>query len=85
MVGGDYYDAFHVADDVIALCVGDVVGKGMPAAILMGGLQSAVKALSSATMNPGALCRRLNDLMVDNTGPAEFITFFYALVEHRDA
>ena len=80
VVGGDYYDAFHVADDVIALCVGDVVGKGMPAAILMGGLQSAVKALSSATMNPGALCRRLNDLMVDNTGPAEFITFFYALV-----
>jgi serine phosphatase RsbU (regulator of sigma subunit) len=80
-VGGDYYDAFKVTDHTIALCVGDVVGKGVPAALLMSSLQSAVKVLCSETMRPGVLCQRINELIAQHIPPGKFITFFYALVD----
>jgi phosphoserine phosphatase RsbU/P len=54
-VGGDWYDAFAVADDRIALVVGDVVGHGLEAAATMGQLRSAIRALASTGLPPGAL------------------------------
>ena len=81
MVSGDYYDAFKVSDRMVALCVGDVVGKGMPAALRMANLHAAVKALSSVTTTPNGLCEAVNRLMAETIHPGEFITFFYALVD----
>src|SRR5262249_1182779 len=43
IVGGDYFDILKVDDDVLAICIGDVCGKGMPAAMVMASLQAAVK------------------------------------------
>lgn len=81
VVSGDYYDAFDLSDQVVVICVGDVVGKGMPAALLMANLQAAVKALSCETMNPSRLCEAVNRVIARNVRPGEFITFFYAIVE----
>jgi phosphoserine phosphatase RsbU/P len=81
VVSGDYYDVFTLNDRTVALCVGDVVGKGMPAALLMANLQAAVKAISSATITPNELCERVNSVIARNVRPGQFITFFYALID----
>jgi sigma-B regulation protein RsbU (phosphoserine phosphatase) len=83
VVGGDYYDAFSLADEVVAICIGDVVGKGMPAALLMAKLQGAVRALASVTTTPSKLCEMTHRQIAQSTGPGEFVTFVYAIVDVR--
>jgi serine phosphatase RsbU (regulator of sigma subunit)/FixJ family two-component response regulator len=81
VVGGDYYDVFRVGDSSIAMCIGDVVGKGMPAALLMSNLQAAVRATASDRMGPSELCARINHVICGNIAVGKFITFFYALLD----
>jgi len=76
-VAGDYYDAFALEGARVALCVADVTGKGMPAALLMSNLQASVKALAPAAGSPAALCERLNRALGGQLAPGRFITFFY--------
>jgi len=80
-VSGDYYDVLKYDDHKIALCIGDVAGKGMPAALLMATLQAAVRVLASATVRPGTLCEQVNRLTLSNIAQGRFITFFYGLVD----
>jgi sigma-B regulation protein RsbU (phosphoserine phosphatase) len=70
-----------LSDRAVMLCVGDVVGKGMPAALLTASLHAAVKALASDTVSPAALCSNVNRLIAASTSPGVFITFFYALLD----
>jgi sigma-B regulation protein RsbU (phosphoserine phosphatase) len=80
-VGGDYFDILKLSDHQLALCIADVVGKGMPAALLMANLQAAVKACASETMSPQNLCQHVNEVICANTAASKFITFFYAVVD----
>jgi sigma-B regulation protein RsbU (phosphoserine phosphatase) len=77
-VGGDYYDVLAFDDGALGLCIADVAGKGLPAALLMSNLQAAVRGLAAPSLAPGALCQRLNTLVCHNTTNDRFITFFYA-------
>lgn len=77
-VGGDYYDVLDFNDSKLGLCIADVAGKGLPAALLMSNLQAAVRGLAAPSLPPGALCQRLNSLVCSNTTNDRFITFFYA-------
>jgi sigma-B regulation protein RsbU (phosphoserine phosphatase) len=81
LVGGDYFDILPLDEKSLGICIADVVGKGMPAALLMSNLQAAVRGLSSATFAPDLLCSRLNSLMYRNTASDRFITFFYAQLD----
>ena len=81
-VGGDYYDVLDFGEGSAGICIADVAGKGMPAAMLMSNLQAAVRGLASASMSPDRLCERLNALICQNIASDRFITFFYA---HLDA
>ena len=77
-VGGDWYDAFWVDEgDTIALVVGDVVGRGIDAAATMGQLRSAVRALASTGLGPGALLDAL-DRFVRRHGVGRMTTLVYA-------
>jgi sigma-B regulation protein RsbU (phosphoserine phosphatase) len=60
------------------LCVADVAGKGVPAALLMSNMQAALKSLASASVSPSELCAKLNKLMCGNTPLRKFITCFYS-------
>lgn len=80
-VGGDYYDVLEFDDATLGLCIADVAGKGLPAALLMSNLQAAVRGLASPTLAPDGLCSRLNSLVCHNTGNDRFITFFYAQLD----
>jgi serine phosphatase RsbU (regulator of sigma subunit) len=82
-VSGDYYDVLRFDEHRVALCIGDVVGKGMPAALLMANLQAAVRVLASASIKPEELCEQLNRLTVNNIDQGKFITFFYGLVDTK--
>ena len=78
MVGGDYYDVLDFGDGSAGICIADVAGKGMPAAMLMSNLQAAVRGLASAALSPERLCDRLNALVCRNIAGDRFITLFYA-------
>ncbi len=78
VVGGDYFDVLPFERDTLGLCIADVAGKGMPAALLMSNLQAAVRGLASADLRPDELCARLNALLYRNIASDRFITFFYA-------
>jgi len=80
-IGGDYYDVLAFGGDTLGLCIADVAGKGLPAALLMSNLQAAVRGLASPSLTPDALCARLNLLVCHNTGSDRFITFFYAQLD----
>ncbi|MGB6458912.1 MAG: SpoIIE family protein phosphatase [Candidatus Acidiferrum sp.] len=80
-VGGDYYDVLAFDDATFGLCIADVAGKGLPAALLMSNLQAAVRGLASPALPPDGLCARLNSLVCHNTGNDRFITFFYAQLD----
>jgi sigma-B regulation protein RsbU (phosphoserine phosphatase) len=80
-IGGDYYDVLGLSDTLLGLCIGDVVGKGVPAALLMANLQAAVKAVATAALPPRDLVARVNRIIGSNIGPGKFITFFYAVLD----
>lgn len=75
-VGGDWYDTFHVAPDVLALSVGDVVGRGLAAATAMGQLRTAARA-SADVVGPERVVDRL-DRFVDRTGTGFMTSLVYA-------
>ncbi|MGB2900070.1 MAG: SpoIIE family protein phosphatase [Candidatus Acidiferrum sp.] len=81
LVGGDYFDILPLDDQTLGICIADVAGKGMPAALLMSNLQAAVRGLSSLSIGPDLLCSRLNSIVYRNTESDRFITFFYAHLE----
>jgi phosphoserine phosphatase RsbU/P len=78
LVGGDYFDILPLDEKTLGICIADVAGKGMPAALLMSNLQAAVRGLSSPSLPPNVLCNRLNSIVYRNTESDRFITFFYA-------
>jgi len=80
-VGGDYYDVIRISQDRLAICIADVVGKGVGAALLMSNLQAAVRTLAPQIAEPGELCNRLNQVIAANSVPGKFITFFYCVVD----
>src|SRR5437867_96299 len=78
LVGGDYFDILPLDDQTLGICIADVAGKGMPAALLMSHLQAAVRGLSSLCIAPDLLCSRLNSIVYWNTESDRLIKFFYA-------
>jgi phosphoserine phosphatase RsbU/P len=80
-VGGDYYDFFMLPDGKVALVVGDVAGKGMPAAMLMSSLQARLQILLEGEESPALIVTRLNKSISGNCPDNRFITFFLAIVD----
>jgi sigma-B regulation protein RsbU (phosphoserine phosphatase) len=81
IVGGDYFDVLAFGGETLGLCIADVAGKGMPAAMLMSNLQAAVRGLASPSLSPEKLCDRLNSLVCRNIASDRFVTFFYSQVD----
>ncbi len=77
-VGGDYYDFILVDDDQFLICVADVSGKGIPAALLMSNFQAALRALARQTTNLEKIVRELNYQVYQSANGENFITFFIA-------
>jgi sigma-B regulation protein RsbU (phosphoserine phosphatase) len=81
VVGGDYFDVLPFDREMCGLCIADVAGKGLPAALLMSNLQAAVRGLASPSLAPEDLCTRLNALLCRNIASDRFVTLFYAQLD----
>ena len=83
-VGGDYYDYLPLPDERVGLVIADVSGKGIPAALLMAGLQASVRSLALPGIPPCEVNRRLNDMLHSTTSDARYATLFFALYDPHD-
>jgi sigma-B regulation protein RsbU (phosphoserine phosphatase) len=81
-VGGDYYDVIPIDGSRVALCVADVSGHGMPAALLMANLQATIRSQALAAVSPAECLTRSNRLLFRNTDAGRFATCFYGVLEH---
>jgi serine phosphatase RsbU (regulator of sigma subunit) len=77
-VGGDYFDIVELGEGRIALVIGDVAGKGMPAALLMALLQGSLRTLVTAGLRGPALVTRLNQHLSASIPANRLVTLFYA-------
>lgn len=84
IVGGDYFDVLKFSDRHTAICIADVAGKGMPAALLMSNMQAVIKSFASDVVAPGDLCARVNSVMCHNIVSHRFISCFYALLDAKN-
>ena len=80
-VSGDCFDAIAFTTSRLGLSIADVVGKGIPAALLMSNLQAAVRAFATDTASPGDLCHQVNRILCGNIAEGRFISFFYCTVD----
>jgi serine phosphatase RsbU (regulator of sigma subunit) len=87
-VSGDYFDVLVLGKDKLGLCIADVSGKGMAAALLMANLQASVKAFTQdgghvSNESPAELCAKLNTALSNNIAPGRFVTFFYGILDRH--
>jgi sigma-B regulation protein RsbU (phosphoserine phosphatase) len=82
-LNGDYFDVLELSAGRLGIAIADVVGKGVPAALLMSNVQATVRALAADAVTPGALVGKLNASVHRNTTPGKFVTFFYCVVDRN--
>ena len=82
-VGGDYFDFIPMGREHLALCLGDVSGKGMPAALLMAYLQAAIRGQTLQSVSPAECLSRSNRLLFHSTDTDRFATCFYGVLDSR--
>ncbi|HRU05974.1 MAG TPA: SpoIIE family protein phosphatase [Candidatus Brocadiia bacterium] len=80
-VGGDFYDFIRLAPNRYAVTIADVVGKGVPGAILMATTRAMLRSRASADVAPAEVMRRLNVLLCRDINPDQFVTLFYADID----
>jgi sigma-B regulation protein RsbU (phosphoserine phosphatase) len=82
-VGGDYFDFISLDDRKLALCLGDVSGKGMPAALLMANLQATLRGQVMIDPSPAQCLNRSNSLLFRSTDADKFATLIYGVLDRE--
>ncbi len=83
IVGGDYFDFVELADGRLGICLGDVSGKGIPAALLMANLQATLRGQAHASASACECVTRANHLLFRSTSSDKFATLFYGVLDPR--
>ncbi len=79
-LGGDFYDLIDLSGH-LGLLIGDVAGKGVPAALLMAAVRASLRAHASSLYHLDEVMSRVNRAMVRDTQPNEFATIFYGVID----
>ncbi|MEK7670914.1 MAG: PP2C family protein-serine/threonine phosphatase, partial [Bacteroidota bacterium] len=74
-------DVIAAGENRHVIAIGDVSGKGTPAALLMASIQASIRALVPLNLSLSELTQRVNGLMCENTGGNKFVTFFWGFVD----
>ncbi len=82
-VGGDYYDYIPINQNQFLICIADVSGKGVPAALMMSNFQASLRTLVRQTPNLAEIVNELNYQVLENAKGEKFITFFAAIYDHK--
>jgi phosphoserine phosphatase RsbU/P len=83
-VGGDCFDAISFGPARLGISIADVVGKGIPAALLMSNLQAAVRAFATDAAQPAELCQQVNRILCGHIAEGRFISFFYCVIDNDE-
>ena len=84
IVGGDFFNVVKRSDSQMLSIVGDVAGKGVPAALYAAHIQSMFESLSEQNASPAVILKNLNHLICRRLREGDFITAVIALVESSD-
>ena len=82
-VGGDYFDFITIDEDHLALCLGDVSGKGLPASLLMSNVQATLRSHALMGLTAKECTIRSNRLLFRSTSAEKFVTLFFAVLDVR--
>ena len=82
-VGGDFYDYFKIDEDHTAIVVGDISGKGIPAAMFMMKTITCFKNLVAKNKTPAQILKEVNATLYDNNNSQMFVTCFLAIINHK--
>jgi serine phosphatase RsbU (regulator of sigma subunit) len=80
-VGGDFYDFLPFEDGRLGLVIGDVTGKGIPAALVMTATRTMLRTAAQGITSPGEVFARVNELLYAEIPPMMFVTCFYAILD----
>jgi sigma-B regulation protein RsbU (phosphoserine phosphatase) len=81
MVGGDYFDFMQMPGGRYGVTLGDVSGKGLPAALLMANLQATLRGQTLFGGSVHECIQRSNKLLAESTSPEKFVTLFYSVLD----
>jgi sigma-B regulation protein RsbU (phosphoserine phosphatase) len=79
-VGGDFYDFFFIDENRLCICIGDVSGKGVPAALFMAVTQTLIRARATDDISTASIMTRVNDELSRNNKQYMFVTVFIAIL-----
>jgi len=79
-VGGDFYDFFPISPNRLGMVIGDVSGKGIPAAILMAAAHTTMRAAALQDVSPDQCLARANRLLCESTSPNMFVSIFFGVL-----
>ena len=80
-VGGDYFDVLKLREDRLAICIADVSGKGVPAALLMANVQASLRASVRDLDSPARVCCIINSMLCESIAADRFVTFFCGVLD----
>ena len=83
-VGGDYYDVIRLSNTRVGICIADVVGKSVSAALLMASVQATVRAFASEGVSPATLCTRVNSVLCSTIASGKFVTLLYGVLDAQN-
>jgi sigma-B regulation protein RsbU (phosphoserine phosphatase) len=86
-IGGDLYDFMKLDSDNIAIAIADVIGKGIPAALMMSSFRGMLRAYADGghkRHSMAEIIQKLNNTACDECRDGEFITLFYAIINTKD-
>ena len=81
--GGDWFDYFPLGDGLVGFALGDVAGKGMPAALLMASTRSILRQQAKRFTSPAEVLTQVNDILCDDFPPGSFVTMIYGTLDTR--
>ena len=81
LVGGDYFDFIRIDDHRLAVCLGDVSGKGMPASLLMASTQATLRGQTLLSLSARECIQHSNRLLSQSISPDRFVTLFYGILD----
>lgn len=82
-VGGDFYDFFRIDDDRIGICIADVSGKGIPAAMFMAYSKTLLRIQSQNEADPGDVFTTVNRILCEHNEADMFVTAFLAILNMK--
>ena len=82
-IGGDFYDYFFIDSDKLCICVGDVSGKGVPAALFMAVTKTLIKSTAGEDHSTASIITRVNEEISQDNPSYMFVTLFLGILDIR--